>query len=143
MIPSVRIEADHLRARCSLAAASRLPPGERRALLADARRHIRRLSGQRASWAKALALPLEAALAFQHNKHEQAVELLREAEVALEHKHMRLFAAAARRRRGELIGGEEGAARRTEADQLLAKQRVKDPSRMLEMLAPGFASPAD
>jgi eukaryotic-like serine/threonine-protein kinase len=138
MVPSVRIESDHLRARAALAAAAQLTPGHRGPLLADARRHVRRLTRQKASWARALALPLQAALSAQEQKPEAAIEHMREAVVVLEQQEMKLYAAAARRRLGELLGGDEGAEHCAQADQFLADQRVNEPERMLAMLAPGF-----
>jgi hypothetical protein len=50
---------------------------------------------------------------------------------------MALFAAAARRCRGELLGGEAGRALVAEADAWMAAQSIRDPDRMARMLAPG------
>ena len=138
MVPSVRIESNQLRARAALAAAAQLPFDRRAPLLAEARRHVRRLGREKASWAKAMAIPLRAALAAQAQEPARAVELLREAVAALEQLEMKLFAAAARRRLGELLGGDEGAAYCASADQFLKEQRVAEPERMLAMLTPGF-----
>ncbi len=137
MIPSVRIEADHLRARAALAAAAR-QPSDRGALLSEARRHVRRLSRQGAPWARALALPLAAAVALQREDRSRAVELLRTGVEALEGQRMRLFAAAACWRLGMLVGGDEGAAHRAEADRFLLEQQVSEPARMVAMLMPGL-----
>ncbi len=141
MIPSVRVEADHLRARSALAAASRLPSARRASLLAEAARHTRRLARQRAPWARALALPLAAASAWQDHDTARAVKLLRDSVDALDRAQMKLFAAAARRRLGELVGGDEGSEQRAMADRFFAEQQVRDPERMVEMLAPGFSTP--
>jgi hypothetical protein len=51
---------------------------------------------------------------------------------------MRLYAAAARRRLGRLIGGDAGKALLVEADTWMASQGIKNPARMTAMLAPGF-----
>ena len=138
MVPSVRIESDHLGARAALAAAAELAPGDRGPLLAEARRHVRRLTRQKASWARALALPLQATLAARTGQPERAVQRLRDAVVVLEQLEMKLYAAAARRRLGELLGGDEGDEHCARADRFLADQRVVEPRRMLAMLAPGF-----
>jgi hypothetical protein len=137
MIPSVRIEADHLRARAALAAAAR-QPSDRGALVSEARRHVRRLSRQGAPWARALALPLAAAVALQREDRVRAVELLRAGVEALEGQRMRLFAAAARWRLGALVGGDEGSAYRAEADRFFVEQGVREPAQMVAMLAPGM-----
>jgi len=137
MIPSVRIEADHLRARAALAAAARRP-SDRGALLSEARRHVRRLSRQGAPWARALALPLAAAVALQREDRSRAVELLRAGVDSLEGQRMRLFAAAARWRLGMLVGGDEGAAHRAEAERFFVEQQVSEPARMVAMLVPGL-----
>ncbi|HKW02173.1 MAG TPA: hypothetical protein VJN96_20290, partial [Vicinamibacterales bacterium] len=50
---------------------------------------------------------------------------------------MRLCAAAARRRRGELLGGTEGRAAIAAVDAWMAANTIKNPARMTAMLAPG------
>jgi hypothetical protein len=50
---------------------------------------------------------------------------------------MGLHAAAARRRRGELIGGADGEALVREADAWMRGQDVRDPGRMAALIAPG------
>ena len=47
----------------------------------------------------------------------------------------------ARRRRGELLGGEEGRALVEAANAWMTEQTIKSPTRMTEMLAPGFDAP--
>ncbi len=137
MIPSVRIEADHLRARVALSCAAR-PGSDRGDHLSEARRHVRRLSRQGAPWARALALPLAAAVDLQGGDRLRAVDLLKRGIDALEGQRMRLFAAAVRWQLGALVGGEEGAAYRADADRFFVEQGVREPDRMVAMLAPGL-----
>jgi hypothetical protein len=49
-----------------------------------------------------------------------------------------LFDAAARRRLGELLGGDEGAALVRKATTWMEAQGVVNPERITELLAPGF-----
>jgi hypothetical protein len=51
---------------------------------------------------------------------------------------MQLYAAAARVRLGALLGGDEGAALQRSASAFMERQRVKEPARMVNLLAPGF-----
>jgi hypothetical protein len=56
---------------------------------------------------------------------------------------MALHGSYARRRRGELVGGDEGDALVWEADRALDAAGIKSPDRWLELHAPGFgAAPA-
>jgi hypothetical protein len=51
---------------------------------------------------------------------------------------LRLYAAAARRRQGELLGGHKGRQLVAEANSWMAGQGVVRPERMTAMLVPGF-----
>ena len=51
---------------------------------------------------------------------------------------MGLFAAAARRRLGGLLGGDEGRALIAQADAWMAGQEIRNPARMAACIAPGF-----
>jgi eukaryotic-like serine/threonine-protein kinase len=50
---------------------------------------------------------------------------------------MALYAAATRRRRGQLIGGTEGRTLIETADTWMARQNIRNRERMTAMLAPG------
>ena len=54
---------------------------------------------------------------------------------------MLLYAAAAMRRRGELLGGEQGARLVRESDARMRELEVRNPVRATRMLAPGFRPP--
>jgi serine/threonine protein kinase/tetratricopeptide (TPR) repeat protein len=136
----VRIEAMHLRGRCALqAAAAARDPGEARRLLDEARACAKRIERERTPWATPLARLLQAGLAHRaEGPSERVVELLGEAESGFVLAQMRLYAMAARHRRGEIVRGNEGRSLVAIAREFMEDQRVKNPERMTEMLAPGF-----
>jgi hypothetical protein len=51
---------------------------------------------------------------------------------------MALYAAAALRSRGKLLGGEQGRALSAQAEKWMQDQEILNPERMIAMLAPGF-----
>ena len=63
---------------------------------------------------------------------------LAEAVGALDRLEMQLHAAAARRRLGRLVGGEEGSALMARGAAAMAAQLVRSPDRMTALLVPGF-----
>ena len=63
--------------------------------------------------------------------------MLRDAAVEFDALDMGLFAAAARRRMGELRGGEQGAAIVAAADAWMAGRRIADPARIAALHVPG------
>jgi hypothetical protein len=67
------------------------------------------------------------------------VSLLEIAGMGFESADMQLFALAVRRRIGELLGGREGDALVGSSEQAMRQQCIRNPGRIAEMLAPGFA----
>lgn len=132
-IQHVRIEALHLRGRCALAAGD---PQWRAQVLADARA----IAAERTPWGDALAQLLRAGAAARSGDPGAARQHLAEAIAGCEPAGMALYAAAARRRRGELGSEPEAAAWRDRADTWLIGQGVADIPRLLATLAPGFAA---
>ena len=92
---------------------------------------------ERTHWGDPLALLLRAGAAATRGESSRAVPLLESAEAGLLAAEMALHAAAARRRRGELIGGETGRGLVAATDAWMAGQSIKNPERMVAMLAPG------
>jgi len=80
---------------------------------------------------------LEASLALLRRQPDRAAERLRTATSRLDRAGLRMYAAAARRRLGQLLGSEEGAACLREGDATMAQERVVDLDSTTEMLAPG------
>jgi serine/threonine protein kinase/tetratricopeptide (TPR) repeat protein len=133
-VQQVRIFLVHLRARCALAAAA---AGGGEALLRAAARDARALHRERVPWAEALAVLIEAGVACGRGDERGAAALFGKAAEQLKAADMHLFAAAARRRQGILLGGAEGQAIRSQAEAWMAEQGVRSAERMTALLAPG------
>ena len=89
-------------------------------------------------WALPLAQSIRAGLRALDSDVDASRELLEAAVRNFEKVEMALYAAAAKRRLGKLIGGDDGAALVGEADAWLRGQLVKVPERMVDVLVPGF-----
>jgi len=97
-----------------------------------------KIERERMPWGDGLALLVRAGVAARRGYLDGAIRLLSTAEAALEAANMRLYAAAARRHRGELTGGSQDRTLVAEADALMSCQHIRNPARMAAMLAPGF-----
>ena len=142
-IQAVRIESQYLRGRSALAAAiePRCSDAERRLLVKHAARSARRLRCERAPWAAAVAGLLEAGVSTLSGDAARAGAELQRAETEFRQIDMALHAAVAHRRRGELVGGADGARLTEAADAWMSAQGIARPVAIVEMLAPGrFAS---
>ncbi len=132
-VQQVRIFLWHIRGRAALAAAAQ---GQGPAsLLRAAERDARAMWREGVPWAQALAQLLYAGAAAARGDR-RAVELLRDAAGRCDAAAMRLFAAAARRRLGICVGGEEGRALIDGADAWMTGQQVVRPERMMALLVP-------
>ena len=132
-VQQMRIYSLHLRASCALAAATSSENPD--PLLRVAKKDARRLRREKMPWADALGQLVCAGLAAFHGDRSAAVTLLREVIDALEAVDMSLFAATARRRLGELIGGSEGHDLVAAADEWMAGQQIKNPERITDVFA--------
>jgi serine/threonine protein kinase/tetratricopeptide (TPR) repeat protein len=142
-----RIETLHLRARCAVAVAADARPGARQGvafkrLLQSAEKDAEKLAREEMSWAKPLSRLIMAAVASLKDDRAGALELLGAAEAGLEAAETFIYAVAARRCRGELLGGEQGAALVEAADSWMQSQNIKNPQRLTSMLVPGKWSEA-
>ena len=135
-VQQVRIDARQLHARCALAAAVNSPSPA--ALLRAAQRDARHLERERTPWARAHAVFLRGAIAHLRGDSDAARAALLEAASAYETADMPLYAAAIRRRLGEILGGCEGSDLITGANAWMAQQSLRDPARITAMYAPGF-----
>jgi serine/threonine protein kinase/tetratricopeptide (TPR) repeat protein len=133
--PGVGLEAMQLRGRATLAiSAARRDEGKLRLV----EKMARRMEKVNMSWSKPYATLLRAAVAQQRTDDEKATRLLSEAVQLFERAEMRLYAAAARRRLGEKLGGERGQQLIMEADAWMTGQKIKKPEALVRLLAPGF-----
>jgi hypothetical protein len=137
-IQAVRIESLYLRARSAVAAARIAEAAsEVRALLASAQRDAARLMRERSGWGAALAALVLSGTASLTGDRESAITQLQAAEGAFQDLSMHLHRAVSLRRRGELVGGSQGAELVRRADEWVAAQGIRNSARMADMLAPG------
>jgi tetratricopeptide (TPR) repeat protein len=133
-VQRVRISFYETRARCALAAA--IGAADSRPLLRSAERDARRLDREGMAWSKALAYPIRAGLAAARGDTSRAASVFAEAVTQLEAVDMNLYAAASRRRLGEILGGDEGRAQVDRADSWMRQQGIQNPARMADVFAP-------
>jgi eukaryotic-like serine/threonine-protein kinase len=135
----IRIEALHLKARCALAAAAS-GGVEAQQLIEVAERLARQISKEDMKWADPLAALLKAGVASLRKDNQLAISLLSTASAGFDDAHMKLYAAVARRRLGEITGGAEGQLLMDEADAWMREQKIKVPAKITRMLAPGIVT---
>lgn len=136
-VQALRIIDTELRGRCALAAVQETPSLRQR-LLAEARRSIRLLEREQRPSADALARLLRAGLAFVEGHHEATRAQLQHAAEACERADMKLHAAVARRRLGQLAGEDSEHSAIVAAEKILSDEGVVNPARWVRMLTPFF-----
>ncbi len=135
------IVLEELRGRAALAAAAEATSiRERKRLLDIVDRTARRIEREHAAWGDVLAQLLRAGSAFLRGRHDHAVQRLRDVEVSAQRAEMHLHAACARRRLGEILGGDEGAALVADATRWMNVQGIRNPEAMTRVLVPWSAS---
>jgi eukaryotic-like serine/threonine-protein kinase len=134
---SARIGWLSLRGRAYLAAAAGAPPSRSPGLLRAASRDARALGRVRLRVAAAWSASLRAGVAVGQGDRDRALELLAEAEAGFLALDMALDVAASRRRRGEILGAEDGRALIASADAVMSAQDIRNPARMTAMFLPG------
>jgi eukaryotic-like serine/threonine-protein kinase len=122
------------RARCALAAA--LGAGDPGPLLHAALSDARRLHREGVAWSRALSLPIKAGVAAARGDRSRALTLFALAVQHLEAVDMNLYAAASRRRLGEILEGDIGRAQLEKADSWMNQQGIRSPARMADVFAP-------
>jgi serine/threonine protein kinase len=134
-LQKIRIFLYERRARSALAAAAGAT--DKGPLLRAAERDARRLDREGMPWSRALACPIRAGIALARGDRSQAASLFAQAVMELETVDMNLYAAASRRRLGEILGGEEGRAHVALADSWMREQTIQNPARMADVFAAG------
>jgi hypothetical protein len=133
-LQKIRILLYERRARSALAAAADATDKAR--LLDAALRDARRLEREGMAWSRALACPIRAGVAAARGDRSRAATLFDEAVRALEAVDMNLYAAASRRRLGEILGGDEGRAHIERSAAWMREQKIQNPARMTDVFAP-------
>jgi hypothetical protein len=138
-VECVRIYMQHLRASCSLAAAeSAHTPSDIAAFEREAARYARRLEHERPRYARPLAMMIRAALAARAGQQGRAADMLAGAVSLLDTHHLGIYAAAARYRRGQILGGEQGDALVQQATERMRQEKILRPEQIVALFAPGF-----
>jgi serine/threonine protein kinase len=135
-IQQMKFRALHLRAAVRLATVTASGPAKK-ALLQPVVDDARGLEREGVPWGMALAGLLRAGVARAGGDDATACQLLENSAAALEGSEMSLYAAAARRHLGTLLGGERGRALVEAADAMMNERRILDPARFAVMLVPG------
>ena len=137
-IQGLRIEAKYLRARLALASAA---GSERERRLRIAESLAKSIARENMPWSNPLANLIQAGLAKRHGDDSQAAILVSQAVEGFEAADMKLYAATARRRLGEILGGDNGRELIRQADDWMSRQQIKNPAAVANLMAPGFTEP--
>jgi hypothetical protein len=131
----LRIDALHLRARLALASAN---GRERNRRLRIAEVTADQIARENMPWSNPLASLIHAALAKQSGDISRAEASASQAVSGFEAADMALYAAAARRRLGELVSGDRGRELIDQAEEWMSRQQIKNPAAVTNLMAPGF-----
>jgi eukaryotic-like serine/threonine-protein kinase len=134
-IQGLRIDSLHIRGRLALASAE---GNQRERHLRTAAKLAAKIESEEMAYANPLAALIRAGIARRRGNNELAVSLLETAATDFDAAHMRLYATVTRRRLGELLGDGRGRQLIVQAEEWMSKQQIKNPARMMNLLAPGF-----
>jgi len=137
--PIVSVLGHAARARAAILAARQA--GDRKILLRQAAADAKKIRRQRMLWSEPMARLIEAGCAATLERLDVARDDLTVAVQGFDDADMALEAAAARRRLGELVGGDEGRALLAQSDEYMHQQGIRCPERMMAVVAPGFTEP--
>jgi hypothetical protein len=136
-----RVEMLHLRARAALAgahaAAARGDEAARDRRLARVAADARALEREDLSWPRGLGWVARGGVHDARGERAAAIRCFERALTHFEQHELPLHAAVSRRRLGQVVGGDQGAALIALADADLSSRRVSDPARFCAIWAPG------
>jgi len=138
-VQSVRIDVANHAARAALAAAAASP--DPAPLLREVERDAARVGREATPRSAPLGHLIRAGACHVRGDLDGAARHLRPAVAGFESAAMSLYAACARRRLASLIGGAEARSLLAASDAWMAAQAIKNPGRMADLFAPGFAGP--
>jgi hypothetical protein len=133
-----RIFMTLLRGTVAVAAAVTGLRADRNRLLKEADRAVSRLRSEDTHCARPAAALLSASILAARGRASEARVPLELASVEFDAADMALHAEVARRRLGELVGGETGRGLIARADAFMERQGIKRPERWTAIHAPGF-----
>ncbi|HYX28857.1 MAG TPA: hypothetical protein VE863_09830, partial [Pyrinomonadaceae bacterium] len=136
-IQGLRIDALHIRARLALAGATGY---QRERQLRLAEKLAAKIEREEMAYANPFATLIRAGVARGRGDGAFAISLLEKASTDFDAAHMRLYGAAARHRLGEMIGGDRGRKLVAQSEEWMTKQQIKNPAKMMNLLAPGFTN---
>jgi hypothetical protein len=132
-----RVSMLNLKGRAALSAAvSAVSTADRERFCDAVLDGARALERCRGRWAEALALMLRAGTAKLQADDERALTLFNRAHDALVDLEMSLVAAVARRRCGELTGGDAGRTLVADSENWMRAQDIRDPAAFARMFSP-------
>jgi len=138
-VMQVRVDFTQMRARSALQAA--LNSARPKKWLKRAAKDAKRLRREHSAWAHPFSELVHAGIETHKGNTSDAISRLRTAADQFHELDMKLYAAAANHRLGELLEGEEGTLLMQRACELCRQEQVLEPVKMLHMFAPGFKTP--
>ena len=135
-IQGLRVDAMQLRGRLALASAV---GKDRSARLKIAETVANKIAQEHITYANPFATLIRAGIARKRGDDVSAVTLLEKALKEFEAADMTLYAIVTSHRLGELIGGDRGRELRQGAEEWMSRQLIKNPAKVLNLMAPGFS----
>ena len=135
-IQGLRIDALQIRGRLAVASAL----GENRSSRLKIAEAVADMIGQEdVPYAYPYASLIRAGVANKRGDNVTAATLLEKALKEFDNADMKLYAVIIRRCLGKMIGGDRGRELVTETDEWMDRQQIRNPERVMNLMAPGFS----